>query len=213
MLLAQVPQTATRQRRRSSAPAVNYQGEPQFEPIEKTSVARAVNTDKDILKVGDMYYMCFEGVWLCLERRHRTMDRRRTRSKEIDEIPISSPAHNVTYVTVEEHGRRRGDVRGGGGLRGNDGGVGLRGLGLGLVLPALLTIRRATIPLYYGYYPSYGYGASYNPWTGAYSRGGGGVRSVRRRRLRSEIQPGDRHMGARGGRVRSGGRAGSGSSV
>ena len=28
-----------------------------------TSVARAVNTDKDIIKVGDLYYMCFQGVW------------------------------------------------------------------------------------------------------------------------------------------------------
>ena len=26
-------------------------------------------------------------------------------------------------------------------------------------------------PMYYGPYPTYGYGASYNPWTGAYSRG------------------------------------------
>ena len=45
------------------APEVSYQGEPQFVPIEKTTVSRAVNTDKDILKVGDLYYMCFQAVW------------------------------------------------------------------------------------------------------------------------------------------------------
>ena len=28
-----------------------------------TTVSRAVNTDKDIIKVGDLYYMCFQGVW------------------------------------------------------------------------------------------------------------------------------------------------------
>src|SRR6185436_15892589 len=26
-------------------------------------------------------------------------------------------------------------------------------------------------PIYYPHYPSYGFGASYNPWTGAYTRG------------------------------------------
>ena len=46
-----------------TAPEVTYQGEPQFEAIPTTTVARAVNTDKDILKVGDLYYMCFQGVW------------------------------------------------------------------------------------------------------------------------------------------------------
>src|SRR6266850_43515 len=30
----------------------------------------------------------------------------------------------------------------------------------------------AFYPAYYPRYPSYGYGARYNPWTGAYSRGG-----------------------------------------
>ena len=72
VLLAQIPQTATVNRREISAPAVDYQGEPQFEAIEKTSVARAVNTDKEILKVGDMYYMCFEGVWFVSNASERT---------------------------------------------------------------------------------------------------------------------------------------------
>ena len=40
-----------------------YQGDPEFVPIEKTTVQRAVNTDKDIFKVGDRYYMCTQGVW------------------------------------------------------------------------------------------------------------------------------------------------------
>ncbi len=29
----------------------------------------------------------------------------------------------------------------------------------------------ARYPVYYGHYPTYGYGAAYNPWTGAYTRG------------------------------------------
>ena len=62
MLLAQVPQTARVNRRRLQAPAVIYQAiRDAADP--GTSVSRAVNTDKDIIKVGDLYYMCFQGVW------------------------------------------------------------------------------------------------------------------------------------------------------
>src|SRR4029450_2417406 len=63
ILLAQVPQTA-RVSKTLAAPEVVYQGgTAEFQPIEKTTVQRAVNTDKDILKVGDLYYMCVDGVW------------------------------------------------------------------------------------------------------------------------------------------------------
>src|SRR5262249_60727951 len=61
VLLAQVPQTARVKRKELKAPEVVYQGEPKFVPIEKTQVSQAVNTDKDIIKVGDLYYMCFQG--------------------------------------------------------------------------------------------------------------------------------------------------------
>src|SRR5262249_45816724 len=52
VLLAQVPQTARVSRTAVTAPDVVYQGTPQFEPIAQTTVARAVNTDKDVIKVG-----------------------------------------------------------------------------------------------------------------------------------------------------------------
>ena len=63
VLLAQVPQTARVNKKTLKAPEVTYQGDPKFEPIEKTQVQRAVNTDKDVFKVGDVYYMCYQGVW------------------------------------------------------------------------------------------------------------------------------------------------------
>ena len=63
VLLAQVPHTARVSKKMVQAPDVAYQGEPDFEPIASTTVARAVNTDKDVIKVGDLYYMCFQGVW------------------------------------------------------------------------------------------------------------------------------------------------------
>ena len=63
VLLAQIPQTARVNKKELKAPEVAYQGEPKFTPIETTTVQRAVNTDKDIFKVGDLYYMCYQGVW------------------------------------------------------------------------------------------------------------------------------------------------------
>src|SRR5262249_7965551 len=51
VLFAQAPQTARVKRAEVEPPDVVYQGEPQFQPIEQATVARAVNTDKDIVKV------------------------------------------------------------------------------------------------------------------------------------------------------------------
>ena len=63
VLLAQVPQTARVSKKEVKAPDVTYQGAPEFQPIPQTTLSRAANTDKDIIKVGDLYYMCFQGVW------------------------------------------------------------------------------------------------------------------------------------------------------
>ena len=54
VLLAQVPQTAKVNKKEIKAPEVAYQGDPKFEPIEKTKVEQAVNTDKQIIKFGDL---------------------------------------------------------------------------------------------------------------------------------------------------------------
>src|SRR4029434_335958 len=82
------------------APDVQCQGARDFKPIEQTSLSRAVNSDKDIIKVGDLYYMCYQGVWF--------MGRSPTGPWEVTgkvpdavyEIPASNPAFPVTQVTV-----------------------------------------------------------------------------------------------------------------
>ena len=58
VLLASIPRTARVNKKELKAPEVTYQGSPQFQTIEgATNVERAVNTDKDIVKHGDLYYM------------------------------------------------------------------------------------------------------------------------------------------------------------
>ena len=38
---------------------------------------RAVNTDKDVFKVGDLYYMCYQGVWFVGKSAIRSVGGRR----------------------------------------------------------------------------------------------------------------------------------------
>ena len=66
VLLAQIPQTARVNKKEAKAPDVAFQGDPQFTPIETTTVERAVNTDKDVFKVGDQYVHVLSG---CVVRR------------------------------------------------------------------------------------------------------------------------------------------------
>jgi len=182
VLLAQVPQTARVSRKEIKAPEVAYQGEPKFEPIEKTQVSQAVNTDKQIIKVGDLYYMCFQGVWFMSKTPTGPWEVTSKVPKEIYEIPASSSAHNVTYVTVVEDDS-------------DDEWVAFATVaaytGLMVAWGCAVWGTGYYYPPYWGggfyypRYPTYGYGAWYNPWTGGYGRsavaygpyGGAGVTS------------------------------------
>lgn len=168
VLLAQVPQTARVNIKQTKAPEVAYGGEPKFEPIEKTSLQRAVNTDKAIIKVGDMYYMCFEGVWFMGKSPEGPWTVASTVPNEIYTIPASDPAHNVTYVTVEDSDDDWTTFASVAGYTGMMVAWGCAVSGSGWYYPPYVGWGGA----YYGHYPTYGYGAHYNPWTGAYGAGG-----------------------------------------
>jgi hypothetical protein len=171
VLLAQVPQTARVNRKTVQPPEVDFQGSPEFQPIEKTSVARAVNTDKDIIKVGDLYYMCFQGVWFMARSANGPWSATETVPKEIYEIPASSPSHHVTYVTVVEDDDDEWITYAAvAGYTGTMVAWGCVVAGSGWYYPPYIGYG-GFYPVYYPFYPTYGYGASYNPWTGAYSRG------------------------------------------
>jgi hypothetical protein len=171
VLLAQVPQTARVSRKELKAPEVAYQGDPKFEPIPSTSVARAVNTDKDIIKVGDLYYMCFQGVWFMAKSPNGPWEVASSVPKEVYEIPVSSPAHNVTYVTVVEDDDDDEWVTYAAvaGYTGMMVAWGCAVWGTGWYYPPYWGWG-GYYPWYYPHYPTYGYGAWYNPWSGAYGR-------------------------------------------
>jgi hypothetical protein len=170
VLLAQIPQTARVNKKELKAPEVSYQGEPKFEPIEKTSVARAVNTDKDIIKVGDLYYMCFQGVWFASRSPNGPWEVTGSVPPQIYEIPVSSPAHSVTYVTVEDNDDDWVVFASAAAYTGVMVAWGCAVWGSGWYYPPYIGYG-GFYPAYFPFYPTYGYSAWYNPWTGAYGRG------------------------------------------
>ena len=102
VLLAQIPQTARVNKKELKEPEIDFQGEAQFAPIEQTAVQRAVNTDKDVFKVDDRYYLCHQGVWFVGDSATGPWEVAESVPEQIYQIPASSPAHHVTYVTIEE---------------------------------------------------------------------------------------------------------------
>ena len=168
VLLAQIPQTAT-VGKDLKAPEVSYQGTPEFQPIEKTTVQRAVNTDKDIIKVGDLYYMCFQGVWFMSKSATGPWEVTGAVPEAIYTIPVSSPSYSVTYVTVQTASPTTVVYAASPAYSGMMVAWGCAVWGTGYYYPPY--VYRGAYPIYYPHYPTYGYAAAYNPWTGTYARG------------------------------------------
>ena len=133
-------------------------------------MSHAVNTDKDIIKVGDMYYMCFQGVWFMGKSPTGPWEVASKVPGEIYEIPVSSPVHNVTYVTVEDDDDEWVTYAAAAGYTGMMVAWGCAVWGTGYYYPPYWGWYGGYYPYYYPRYPTYGYGAYYNPWTGAYGR-------------------------------------------
>lgn len=174
VLLASVPQIARVNKKEIKAPDVTYQGEPQYEPIAGTQLQRAVNTDKEIIKVGDTYYMCFQGIWFMATVPKGPWTIATSVPAEVYQIPANSPAHSVTYVTVEQDDDADDDWVTYAAVAGYTGtmiGWGCAVWGTGWYYPPYYWYG-GYYPIYYPYWRTYGYGSWYNPYTGIYGTAG-----------------------------------------
>jgi len=100
VLLAQVPTTMTIKPAEAQAKVkVEYAGDPKFEPIKGTSMSYATNTQDKVIKVGDVYYLCLQGVWFMSANAQGPWRTATSVPQEIYTIPPTSPVYNVTYVT------------------------------------------------------------------------------------------------------------------
>ena len=150
-----------------------YQGTPQFKPIEGTkTVEQAVNTDKDIVKYGDLYYLCFQGVWFMSKAATGPWEVTSSIPQAIYTIPASSSSHHVTYVTVVEDDDDDDEWETFAYVAAYTGlmiGWGCAVWGSGWYYPPYM--YGGYRPIYYPYPHTYGMGAWYNPHSGAYGRG------------------------------------------
>jgi hypothetical protein len=171
VLLAQIPQTARVKKSEVKAPDVAYNGDKaSFQPIEKTTVQRAVNTDKDVFLVEGKYYMCYQGVWFTGAAASGPWQVAESVPEVIYQIPASSPSHHVTYVTVEDDDDDEWvTFAAAAGYTGMMVAWGCAVWGTGYYYPPYWGYG-GFYPYYYPHFPTYGYSAWYNPWTGAYGR-------------------------------------------
>ena len=100
VLLARIPITATvNPEAAAKAAKVTYDGPPQFVPIEGTTLYYANNTAQKVIKVGDLYYLCLQGIWFVSPNPQGPWQTAQSVPQVIYTIPPSSPVYNVTYVT------------------------------------------------------------------------------------------------------------------
>jgi len=94
-----IPQTAAIDRQDSSF-SVQYDGDPDFAPIEDIKVEYAQNTAAAVFKYGNLYYACDDGVWYVANSASGSWTVATDIPDAIYKIPASNPHYNVTYVKV-----------------------------------------------------------------------------------------------------------------
>lgn len=99
VLDAQIPQTAAIQRT-TTGPTVKYDGDPNFQPIEDTTLTYAVNTITPVIRVANQYYAVDQGVWFVADKPDGPWQVATSIPDEIYTIPATSPLYNVTFVHV-----------------------------------------------------------------------------------------------------------------
>ena len=172
VLLAQVP-TVIEVNPTAAAAQVNvvYNGTPEFKPIEGTSLSYATNTADKVIKVGNVYYLCLQGIWFMSPNAAGPWTTATSVPAAIYTIPPSSPVYNVTYVTQTT--TSSGTVQAshtagylGSFIVGAAVGAIIAG-GTGYYYPPYFYYG-VGYPIYRPYAATYGYGSYYNSYSGAY---------------------------------------------
>lgn len=181
VMLAQIPTTVVVNKSEAEAKAkATYDGDPNFVPIQGTSMEYATNTQDEIIKVGDLYYMCFQAVWFMSTSPNGPWKTADSVPDEIYTIPPSSPVYNVTYVTQTNPTSTTVECSSTSGYLG----AFIIGATVGAIVstaivygtgwyypPYIYWPPGAFYPVYHPWPCTYGIGAVYNPWTGGFAAG------------------------------------------
>jgi hypothetical protein len=173
VMIAQVPTSITVNAASAAAQAsVTYGGAPEFAPIEGTSMSYATNTAQKVIQVGNVYYLCLQGIWFMSANPQGPWQTAQSVPPVIYTIPPSSPVYNVTYVTqvAASDGTVQASYTGGymgAFIMGAAVGAVVAG-GTGYYYPPYIYHPVYGYPAYYGYPHTYGYSSYYHTTTGAY---------------------------------------------
>ena len=154
-----IPQTAAIKRDDSSF-SVEYDGSPEFAPIEDIRVEYAQNTSSAVFRYGNLYYACDAGVWYVSNLATGPWTVATDIPEAIYKIPTSNPHHNVTYVKVYDVTPQVVYV---GYTPGYYGSYYYRG---SVIYGSGWYYNPWYGPYYYPRYPTWGFHVTYNPWYG-----------------------------------------------
>ena len=173
VLIAQIPTTMILNPTDAAKQAkVTYDGTPKFTPIDGTSLSYATNTADKVIKYGDVYYLCLQGVWFMSPNAEGPWTTAKSVPQEIYTIPPSSPVYNVTYVTqtTTSDGYVESSYTAGyfgafvmGAAVGT-----MVAYGTGFYYPPYIWYPAYGYPIYRPYPMCYGAIPYYNTWSGAY---------------------------------------------
>jgi uncharacterized membrane protein YgcG len=173
VLIAQIPTVMILNPTSAAAQAkVSYSGSPQFAPIEGTTLFYATNTPDKVIQVGDVYYLCLQGVWFMSATAQGPWTTASSVPQVIYTIPPSSPVYNVTYVTqttVSDGNVQASYTAGYLGAFVMGAAVGaIVCSGTGYYYPPYIGYPAYGYPVYHPYATPYGAMPYYNTRTGAY---------------------------------------------
>lgn len=156
-IAASIPQTASVSRSKATM-SVSYDGAPSFQPISGTSLQYAVNTPTPVIEVAaNQFYAVTNGVWFVAPSPTGPWQVATEVPAAIYGIPPSSPVYYVTYVHIYSVTPQTvvvGYTPGYLGVVVNSAGTVV--YGTGFTYPAYVSQT-----VYYGYPPTYGYGAGF----------------------------------------------------
>ena len=159
VLDAQMPQTATIERSKANLD-VEYDGDPEFEDIEDTTLQYAANSPTPVIQVGSSYYAVDEAVWFVSGSATGPWVVATAIPDVVYTIPPTSPVYYVTYVRIYDY---TDEVVYVGYLPGYTGTYVYNTTivyGTGYYYPGWYRTR------YYPRYSTWGFHVRYNPWGG-----------------------------------------------
>lgn len=98
---AQIPQTAA-VKRDTKANEVVYNGAPEFKNVEGLNLQYALNTESDVFKDDNIYYLCDNAVWFTSTSPNGPWKVADDRPNDIEKIPAENPKYNTKYVYIYE---------------------------------------------------------------------------------------------------------------